>query len=136
MKKIIITALLSICVFHEPVSAEMIIDLSCDVSGLKINGETSKSGFIEKIYVNHSVSEDGWGISKSEITSDGKKIESTLIDLKKDYAVLSYSATVGSGFNKTLLVFNYVLDLQAMELTRTITSLPKGMEERTTGKCK
>ena len=136
MKKLIFLTFVLMTPLQSPAWAETTIDLTCEVSGLKISGEKSKGNFIEKIHINHSVSEDGWGISKSEITSDGEKLESNLIDLEKDYAVLAYSTTVGSGFNKYLLVINYVLDLQAMELTRTITSLPKGMEERTTGKCK
>ena len=136
MKKIIFAYLLSICALQNPVLAEITIDVSCLSSGIKINGEASKDTFTEKIHINHSVNNDGWEISKSEIISDGEKIESNLIDLEKDYAVLAYSTTVGAGFKETLLVFNYVLDLQAMELTKTVTSLPKGMEERTSGKCK
>lgn len=136
MNKVVYISLLLMAMFQSTAWAETRIDLICKASGLKVSGETSKESFVEKIHITHSVSKEGWGISKSEIVSDGEKLETNLIALEKDYAVLAYSTTVGSGFNKNLIVINYVLDLQAMELTRTITSLPKGKEERTTGKCK
>ncbi|MDQ7000972.1 MAG: hypothetical protein Q9M12_08840 [Mariprofundus sp.] len=136
MKRILIATLVPLFMFSNYAISETIIDLSCSVSGLKFNGKSPVGGYTEKIYIKHSVSDEGWGISNSEIISDGEKLESNVIALEPNYAVLAYSTTVGSGFKKSLLVFTYVLDLQAMELNRSITSLPKGMDERTTGKCK
>ena len=112
------------------------IDLSCTVSGLMLSGEKSEKTFTETIHVEHSVTGEGWGISKSEVVSDGVRIEPTLVDATSAYAVLAHVTSIGKGYGRKLLIFTLIVDFDSLEITRIVSSVPAGSEERTSFQCK
>jgi hypothetical protein len=118
--------------------------VECKASGTKPNGERSTKQFIELIQVESKkmidTGKDGkpveGGISKAELLSDGEKQKPRLITVTPEYAVLANTVIVGTGFERRLLVFTYMLDLKAMQLTRVVNSLPASAEERTSAVCR
>lgn len=135
--------LAALLMFSSSAVAQVKATVECTVSGTKPSGEWSTKPFIERIQVESSkqmiTGKDGkpeeWGISNAELLSDGKKQNPTLIAATPEYAVLANAVTVGTGFERRLLVFTYMLDLKAMQLTRVVNSLPVSAEERTSSVC-
>lgn len=127
-------------------AAPINIDLSleCMVSGTKVGGAKSSKPFVEKFRLvkkaNTAKNKDGkdetWGISNTEYASDGKKYEASIVDISPDHAVVAFTSVIGSGYNRKLLVFAYIIDLKALELERVVTSVPAGADERTRSTCK
>lgn len=123
--------------------AQVKASVECISSGTKSNGSKASKAFIERIQVERwkktMPGKDGkpeeWGFSKADLISDGEKQKPTLVTATIDYAVLANAITVGTGFERRLLVFTYMLDLRAMQLTRIVNSLPIAPEERTTAAC-
>ena len=116
------------------------LNLSCNFTGITYDGEISTKPFTEE-FKNYSDMEDsgkfkGWGIEKTEFISNGKKYDLVFSTVTSDYAVASFSRMIGKGLGRKILVFTYIFDLQAVEVHRVVTSLPKGMEERTHTICK
>lgn len=74
-----------------------------------------------------------WGIRSAELISDGLKQKPSLVAATPEYAVLANAVQVGSGYSRKLLVFTYMLDLQAMQVARVVNTLPAGADERTQG---
>lgn len=128
---------------HEIAAAQVKASLECKVSGLKTNGEKSTQPFIERFQIESrehvTTGKDGkpekWGISNAELISDGTKQKPSLVAATPEYAVLASTTQVGSGYNRKLLVFTYMLDLQAMQISRVVNTLPAGADERTQGSC-
>ena len=144
MKTQILIALLAVLGSAQNVAnAQVKASVECMASGTKVNGTKASKSFSEKIQVESRkeavAGKDGkleeWGISKSELVSDGEKQKPSLVVATPDYAVLSNAVTVGTGFERRLLVFTYMLDLKAMQLTRVVNSLPASPEERTSAIC-
>lgn len=125
-------------------SANIDLSLECTVSGTKIGGEKSPKPFLEKFRIikkqtvmkNKDGKDETWGISNTEYSSDGKKYEASTIDASAEHAVVSIARVVGAGYNRKLLVFTLILDLNALELDRVVTSVPAGSDERTRSTCK
>ena len=140
----LLAALAALLVVSFSAVAQVKATVECTVSGTKPNGNRSTKQFIERIQVESSkqmvTGKDGkpeeWGISNAELISDGEKQNPTLIAATPEYAVLANAVTVGTGFDRRLLVFTYMLDLKAMQLTRVINSLPAAAEERTSAVCR
>ena len=130
--------------FNSPAVAQVKATVECMASGTKTNGERSSKQFIERFRVESRkqtvAGKDGkseeWGISNAELLSDGEKQKPSLIAATPEYAVLANAVTVGTGFERRLLVFTYMLDLKAMQLTRVVNSLPASAEERTSAVCR
>lgn len=144
MKKQLLLGLIAACSLVEGAAiAQVKASVECLVSGTKSNGSKSSRTFSERIQVESRketmTGKDGkpeeWGFSKAELVSDGEKQNPTLVAATPEYAVLSNAVTVGAGFERRLLVFNYLLDLKAMQLTRVVNSLPAAAEERTLAAC-
>ncbi|MEY8878709.1 MAG: hypothetical protein AB9M60_19535 [Leptothrix sp. (in: b-proteobacteria)] len=125
------------------VNAQVKASVECMSSGTKVNGVKGGKLFSEKIQVESRKEAfagkggrlEEWGISKAELVSDGEKQKASLVVATPDYAVLSNAVTVGTGFERRLLVFTYMIDLKAMQLTRVVNSLPAAAEERTSVIC-
>jgi hypothetical protein len=136
--------LATLLMFNTSANAQVKATVECTVSGTKPNGERSTKQFIERIQVESRkqivTGKDGkpeeWGISNAELLSDGEKQKPNLITATPEYAVLANAVTVGTGFERRLLVFTYMLDLKAMQLTRVVNSLPASAEERTSASCR
>lgn len=134
----------TLVIFNTSAVAQVKATVECMVSGTKATGERSTKQFVERIQIEsrkHTVTgKDGnpeeWGIRKVELISDGQKQEPRLIVAVAEYAVLAHAVTVGTGFERRLLVFTYMLDLKAMQLTRVVNSLPASTEERTSAACR
>jgi hypothetical protein len=134
------------CLVHPAFAAveNIRIDVQCHVTGMPVTGTGGTSTFTEVFSLERSEtvreSRDGrqlpWVISKAKFTSDGIEYQLTTLMITKDYAALAYVTESGAGFNRRLLAFTFVLDLQAMQLTRNITSLPENQAERTHARCK
>jgi hypothetical protein len=144
MKTQLLTVSLAILgIAHNAANAQVKASVECIASGTKINGTKASKSFSEKIQVESRkvavAGKDGkmeeWGISESELMSDGEKQKPSLVVATPDYAVLSNAVIVGTGFERRLLVFTYMLDLKAMQLTRVVNSLPNAPEERTSASC-
>ena len=139
----LITSVAVLVIMHSAASAQIKASVECIASGTKVNGTKSTKTFSEKIQVESRketmTGKDGkpeeWGFSKSDLVSDGEKQKPSLVVATPDYAVLSNAVTVGTGFERRLLVFTYMLDLKAMQLTRVVNSLPAAPEERTSAVC-
>ena len=141
--QILIAWLAVLCIEQNAANAQVKASVECMASGTRVNGIKASKPFSEKIQVESRkeavAGKDGkleeWGISKSELVSDGEKQKPSLVVATSDYAVLSNAVTVGTGFERRLLVFTYMLDLKAMQLTRVVNSLPAAAEERTSANC-
>ena len=128
---------------HGTVLAEVKASVECIVSGTKASGSKASKPFSERIQVESRketvTGKDGkpeeWAFSKADLVSDGEKQKPSLVVATADYAVLSNAVTVGTGFERRLLVFTYMLDLKAMQLSRVVNSLPAAAEERTSSTC-
>lgn len=140
----LIAFLVTLLAFNSSAVAQVKATVECTASGTKPNGERSAKQFIERIQVESRkqmvTGKDGkpeeWGISNAELISDGEKQKPTLIAATPEYAVLANAVTVGTGFERRLLVFTYMLDLKALQLTRVVNSLPASAEERTSAVCR
>lgn len=136
--------LAALLIASTPAVAQVKATVECIVSGTKASGEKSSKQFVERIQVEsrkHTMTgKDGkpeeWGISNAELLSDGEKQKPSLIAATAEYAVLANAVTVGTGFERRLLVFTYMLDLKSMQLTRVVSSLPASAEERTSATCR
>ncbi len=125
-------------------SANIDLNLECTVTGTKIGGEKSPKPFLERFKIvkkqtvmkNKDGKDETWGISNTEYFSDGKEYKASTIDVSAEHAVISLASVVGAGYNRKLLVFTHILDLNAFELDRVVTSVPAGSDERTRGTCK
>ena len=140
---IVLLASLLFATSHQIAAAQVKTSLECKASGLKASGEKSTQPFVERFQIDSrehvTTGKDGkpekWGISNAELISDGMKQKPSLVSATPEFAVLVNTSQVGSGYNRRLLVFTYMLDLQAMQLTRVVNSLPAGADERTQGSC-
>jgi hypothetical protein len=125
-------------------SANINLNLECTVTGTTIGGEKPSKPFIERFKIvkkqsvmkNKDGKDETWGISNTEYFSDEKKYEASTIEVSAEHAVISLARVVGAGYNRKLLVFTHILDLNALELDRVVTSVPVGSDERTRGTCK
>ena len=128
---------------HEAAFSQVKASVECMASGTKTNGSKTSKTFSERIQVESRketvTGKDGkpeeWGFSKAELVSDGEKQKPSLVVATPDYAVLANAVTVGTGFERRLLVFTYMLALKAMQLTRVVNSLPTASEERNSATC-
>jgi hypothetical protein len=145
MKSSNLAIFLAIAASSPAFSAEPIkLSLECVVSGIKISGEKAVKQFKETFVLEKSEmlakGKDGkaesWGFSKTDFTSDGKKYDVSTVALTQDHAVISTSNVIGLGYNRKLLVFTYIVDLQALEMERIVNAVPSGSDERTRGICK
>jgi hypothetical protein len=140
----IIAFVATLLIFNSSAIAQVKATVDCTASGTKPNGERSTKQFIERIQVESRkemvIGKDGkpeeLGISKTELISDGEEQEPSLIAATPEYVVLANAVTVGIGFERRLLVFTYMLDLKALQLTRVVNSLPASAEERTSAVCR
>ncbi len=144
MKHKLLSALLAIsALVSSGALAQVKVSVECLSSGTKPNGTKPAKPFVEAISVESRTEKvhgkDGkpeeWGIKRSDLVSDGEKQKPTIVVATPDYAVLSNATTVGSGFERRLLVFTYMLDLKAMQLTRIVNALPTAPEELSIAKC-
>lgn len=127
------------------VNATVKATVECTISGTKANGEKSTKPFVERIQIEGSTEivtgKDGkpeeWrSLNAPKLISDGKKQKwPELVTATPEYAVLANAVTIGTGFERRLLVFTYMLDLKAMQLTRVVNSLPASVEERSAAAC-
>ena len=146
----IILPLLAALLVASPVTATPInidLNLECTVTGTKIGGEISPKPFVERFRIvkhqtvekNKDGKDETWedlGSSNTEYFSGGKKYKAGTIDVSAQHAVISLVSVVGAGYNRKLLVFTHILDLNAFELDRIVTSVPAGSDGRTRGTCK
>ena len=139
----LLASLAAIAMAHGTAFSQVKASVECMATGTKVSGSKTGQAFSERIQVESRkktmAGKDGqpeeWGISKAELVSDGEKQSPSLVVATSNYAVLSNAVTVGTGFERRLLVFTYMLDLQAMQLTRVVNSLPVSSEERTVTTC-
>lgn len=141
--KILAASLCVLSMAYEAAFAQVKASVECMTSGTKANGSRASKSFYERIQVESRketvTGKDGkqeeWGFTKAELVSDGEKQKPSVVIATTEYAVLSNAVTVGAGFERRLLVFTYMLDLKAMQLTRVVNSLPAAAEERTSSTC-
>lgn len=141
--KLIFAFLAVLSMTHQAAIAQVKASVECLALGTKTSGSKASKMFSERIQVESRkemvTGKDGkveeWGFSKAELVSDGEKQKPSLVVATPEYAVLSNAVTVGTGFERRLLVFTYMIDLKAMQLTRVVNSLPATPEERTTALC-
>jgi hypothetical protein len=142
MKLKIVTCLIALSFYAVEVSAkqESKLDLICLLDGTGYSGKKSKEKIVEKFKyytdVNDSGKFKGFGIVKSEFSSDGENYDITYSTVTSDYAVAISSIIIGKGLRRKLLVFTYVFDLESFKVDRVLTSLPAGLDERMQGECK
>ena len=135
---------LGIAVSYASAKVKVKIELECTVTGTKVTGEKSTRPFIEKLKVEKkeypTTNKEGKvetpTLIRSDLISDGKNVESSVIAATPEYVVVAYATSIGSGYSRRLLVFTYLLDPKARELTRLVSSLPAGTSERTQNVCK
>lgn len=140
----IATVLTSLIACNSPCFAQIKVSVECIATGTRVNGERAGAQFSERLFIESRkekvAGKDGkqeeWGFSKAELISEGAKQSPTLVAATPEYAVLSNAIMVGTGFDRRLLVFTYMLDIKAMQLTRVVNALPSMAEERTIAKCK
>ena len=128
---------------HGAAFSQVKASVQCMASGTKAKGSKASKTFSERLQVESRketvTGKDGkpeeWGFSKADLVSDGEKQKPSLVVATQDFAVLANAVTVGTGFERRLLVFTYMLDLKAMQLTRVVNSLPAAPEERTSTIC-
>lgn len=145
-KKYIIVLVTSAVIAPLPTFAAEPVKLKveCNVSGTKISGDRSAKQFIEQFDVTKSdlpyKDSEGktanWGISKVDLISDGKKYDISPVSITPEHVVISISKVIGAGYNRKLLTFVYILDVRALELDRSLISVPSGLDERTHSTCR
>ena len=128
--------LLSLLVlFVGSANADTRIDLRCKIAEFSVSADFEGKIAVEEFHIDDSITEGGWGISTSEMTSNGKKLNPSLVDLTSEHVVLALAVKTGEDYSKRLLAFTYLIDLKAMEVTRVVVSLPGEINQRATGKC-
>lgn len=94
--QILIAWLAVLCIEQSAANAQVKASVECMASGTRVNGTKASKPFSEKIQVESQkeavAGKDGkleeWGISKSELVSDGEKQKPSLVVSTSDYAVL------------------------------------------------
>ena len=124
------------------------ITYECSVNGLGIDGKQNNNNFIEKFSY-----ESRDSFSPSTDPSKDKKINKYTVysyrfssnNIKYEIAnghkgdgflLFHTPSIIGDKFNQKLLLFNHFIDLSNGAMTRIITKIPNGTEERSEYSCK
>jgi hypothetical protein len=118
--------------------------LECTVTGTKFNGEKISKPFKEKFVIEKKETQvknkdgkfENWGSSRTDFISDGTKYDLSAVSITPEHVVTSLSNVIGVGYNRKLFVFTHIIDLQALEMERIVSSVPIGSDERTHSVCK
>lgn len=145
MKTYLTTILLAFSVSTFATAEPIKLNFECTVTGTKITGEKTSKQFKEKFILEKTESliknKDGkvenWGVSKTDFISDGTKYDVSTVAITPEHVVTSFSNVIGVGYNRKLLVFTHIIDIQALEMERIVIGVPIGsLDERTHAVCK
>jgi len=139
----LLACLTILVIFNTSTVAQIKVSVECNATGTSASGERLSKHFVERFQIESGMRtitrKDGStievGVSNAELLTNGAKQKPELIAATTEYAVIANAVTVGTGFGRRLLVFTYILDLKAMQLTRVMNSLPASVDERTYATC-